>query len=978
MARPTFVARENVLNQLQAFLDRALAGQGQVCFVTGEAGSGKTALVGEFTHRAQQAHPDLLFAVGSCNAQTGLGDPYLPFREILDLLFGDVQTKLAQKAISDENANRLSRFLVHSGEILIEVAPDLVGALVPGSKLVAVLGKALANQFGWTDRLERLVRRKESSPPGGEAPIEQTQIFQQYTKALSALAARQPLLLAVDDLQWADTASISLLFHLGRQITEGRILLIGCYRPADVAIGRAGQRHPLESVVNEFTRYLGDISVDLNRAAEEEGRRFVDALLDTEPNRLGEAFRNALYQHTGGHALFTIELLRGMEDSGDLRKDEAGLWVEGPSLDWSRLPTRVESVIDERVGRLDSALRQALTVGSVEGIEFTAEVIARVQNLDSKGLVRRLSSEAEKMHHLVHDLGMRRVGTQRLSLYRFWHSLFQTFLYGGLDEAERSYLHEDVGNALEALYGDQTDQIALRLAWHFEQAGLADKAINYLCQAGQQALALYAPLEAVQILTRGLQMAQRLAVPVPPQLLHARGQAYQIVGEFGAAQADLEAALQEAQAITDTHMEWQVLLDLGQLWASRDYARAGQYFQRALERAQALGDSAPVARSLNRVGNWQMNIGQPAEALRYHGEALETFRRLGDQPGLAETLDLLGMASYMVGDVLKSDAYYHKALDLYRELKDAQGLAAVLGAHTTNLDYLTETVLINGERQSRCEVDGLAALDMARDLGWRSGEAFALFGLGACLVPRGEYARALEYSQDSLRLALEIEHHQWTVGAHTAFGAIYIDLLAPEQALQHLDKAQALAEDIGSQFWLWSTVAMRARTHVLQDDLEGAEAILGSLLEPDTPFGTLGHRLAWSVRAELALAMGDPDLALIICDQLISSAANLAAGQAIPALSRLRGQALLALGRIEKAEAELQAALAAAQAVDARPMTWRIHAALGQLYRAADKPEQAERELTAARHIVEELAAHIPDTSLRENFMSRAIATWQS
>ena len=80
MSDRVFVARQRELSQLQRFLDRALAGQGQVAFVTGEAGSGKTALVTEFARRAQDAHPDVLVAIGNCNAQTGLGDPYLPFQ----------------------------------------------------------------------------------------------------------------------------------------------------------------------------------------------------------------------------------------------------------------------------------------------------------------------------------------------------------------------------------------------------------------------------------------------------------------------------------------------------------------------------------------------------------------------------------------------------------------------------------------------------------------------------------------------------------------------------------------------------------------------------------------------------------------------------------------------------------------------------------------------------------------------------------
>ncbi|NIN65178.1 MAG: hypothetical protein GTO63_10855, partial [Anaerolineae bacterium] len=117
-----------------------------------------------------------------------------------------------------------------------------------------------------------------------------------------------PLLLVLDDLQWADAGSINLLFHLGRQIAGNRLLIVGAYRPTEVALGRPAspplsspplaerieggrERHPLEPVVNEFKRYFGDIEVDLEQA---EDRQFVDAFLDTEPNRLGDAFRRTL------------------------------------------------------------------------------------------------------------------------------------------------------------------------------------------------------------------------------------------------------------------------------------------------------------------------------------------------------------------------------------------------------------------------------------------------------------------------------------------------------------------------------------------------------------------------------------------------------------------------------------------------------------------------------------------------------------
>ena len=172
----------------------------------------------------------------------------------------------------------------------------------------------------WQVRLDELTRRKAATPPA-QISLQQTDLFEQYTQVLQTVAQRHPLILVLDDLQWADAGSISLLFHLGRKLTGSRILIVGAYRPEDVALGWGDEQHPLESVVYEFRRNWGDISIDLTQA---EGRQFVDAFLDTEPNRLGTAFRDILYQHTGGHPLFTVELLRGLQERGDLRQDAVG------------------------------------------------------------------------------------------------------------------------------------------------------------------------------------------------------------------------------------------------------------------------------------------------------------------------------------------------------------------------------------------------------------------------------------------------------------------------------------------------------------------------------------------------------------------------------------------------------------------------------------------------------------------------------
>ena len=501
--RQVFVARERELSQLDAFLKLALAGQGQVCFVTGEAGSGKTALVTEFGRRAQEQDKNLLVAVGQSNAQTGIGDPYLPFREALAMLTGDASVQQAARRIGPQNVHRLRAGVTRSVQVLVEAAPELVGVLVPGGKLLGAVGKAVVHKTGWMDKLE-LLAKKPAAPS-----VEQSRIFEQYTAYLQQLSVKTPLILLLDDLQWSDAASIELMFHLGRRIGESRVLIVGAYRPEEVALGRVGERHPLEKVLAEFMHYFGDIWLDLGQAEEAEHRQFVNALLETQPNRLGEEFREALFQQTAGQALFTVELLRDMQERGDIVRDEEGQLVESPSLDWGAVPARVEGVIEERIGRLEEQLREILSVASVEGQDFTAQVVGRVQDIGERQLLRELSQELGKRHRLVQERGEVQVGRQRvLSPYQFAHTLFQQYLYNDLSAGERRLLHREVAEVLEELYEGNTEEIAVQLARHFELAGIDDKAIEYLLLVGDRARGLYAHREAIDHYQRALALLE--------------------------------------------------------------------------------------------------------------------------------------------------------------------------------------------------------------------------------------------------------------------------------------------------------------------------------------------------------------------------------------------------------------------------------------------------------------------------------------
>jgi DNA-binding SARP family transcriptional activator len=982
--RPLFVARERELAQLHAFLSGTLAGRGQVIFVTGGPGRGKTALLDAFTRQAMASHPTLLVASGNCNALPGAaysdaGDPYLPFRDVMAMLTGDVETKWDAGTVTREHAQRLWAAVPSVIEALLSHGPHLLDVLIPGEALLSRAVIAGQGKAPWLPRLRRQIRR----PAASSAGVEQSYLFQQATNVLRVVAQEQPLLLILDDLQWADTASISLLFHLGRRLAaaDSRVLIACAYRPEEVAlaVSTAGtsqkQRHSLARVLSEFKRIFGDAWLDLGQPDREESRRFVDALLDSEANRLPGEFREALFLRTEGHPLFTIELLRAMKGRGDLRKDKRGRWISGPTLDWEVLPARVEAVIAERIDRLDPELRQILAVASVEGEVFTALVVAEVLNLPERPLLHRLSQELARRHRLVIEQEEVESSQRRMSRYRFGHILFQDYVYRRLGPGERRLVHGDVAAALECLHDGQLDGMAVQLAHHFDRAGDHDRCLRYLILAAERASRLYANEEATAHYTRAIEVAERVSPDASSlaKLHRGRGLAHETLGEFDQARADYRTSLQFARAASKRRVEWRALVDLGRLWTARDYSRAYDRFQDALELAHRTDDPAILAESLNWMGNWHLNQESPLPAVAHHEQALETFQQLGDSRGMASTLDLLGIASLLGGDLTACTGYYGRAIQLFRELGDQPRLGSSLtgrghasGATYASLTEVSPATPVN-PRQDFEEANRIAG-----EIGSLAGEAWVCWSVGEFEIVQGRYGQALEAIRSGLEISTQIGHREWIVGNRCTLGSLYVELLAPELARRHLEATLTQAKELRSRVWIHRATGMLAAAHGLLGDPASAQACLESVLSAETPMNTLGQRCCWARRAELALRQHDPELALDILERLTASAPGMSPGRVITFLWKLKGEALAALGQVEDALPLLHEAIQNARAVGERSLLWRLHASLGRLYRAMDRLSEAEEEFLTARRLADELADSVPDGELRDSFLQRA------
>ena len=274
--------------------------------------------------------------------------------------------------------------------------------------------------------------------------------------------------------------------------------------------------------------------------------------------------------------------------------------------------------------------------------------------------------------------------------FAFRHALTRQSVLSGLLIRERRQLHRQVAETIERLYESDIHTWSGDLAYHFYEAQEWSRALNYGRQAGEKAQRLYSPRMAVIHFSRAIEAADHLSV-ADPELLRLRGQVYEVLGEFEAAHNDYLHAAEIAQ---NTSRQWQSWMDLGWLWTGRDYQKAGDYFQRAIEFARRTDDPIALGQALNRVGNWHVHQNHPQEAIRCHEEALTVFRQSEDSGGLAATLDLLGITHFMIGNFVRGAGYYEQAVMLLRQGEDRQALANTLANYAIRgANYIGSTAV---------------------------------------------------------------------------------------------------------------------------------------------------------------------------------------------------------------------------------------------------------------------------------------------
>lgn len=443
-----FVYRKEELKKLQEAYGLLDEEGGQIRFIVGESGTGKSIVLKQFVEWLVQERERTLTVSCSCT-MSSRKEEFGPFRDVLQSIVEELGVVEEEKR---ERKEKWVRVFGASADLLLKVAPDLVRTFVPMGNVIASIGGKVIEESGVSRWIE-----KQKAVEGVLPDI--LRLSDQYIEMIKMIARQYRLVICMDNLQWVDRSSLELLQHLQVMIRKIPVMLVGCYRGTDMVYMSGEEREPLETFVTRVKVEQGDVFVDLDAKRWEEKEQLTEELLRLEGGECDRAYVRRMVRKTGGNPLFIRELMK--------RKGEG-------------CPVRIQGVIREKIAVLETVKLEVLRCAAVEGQRFLLQVVSRITGLQESELLEWLTEELGKQRHLVYEGEYFRQGGEMISAFYFSDIFLRDYLYGELSGSRRMVLHGKVARILEDLYVGREEEICRELERHYELSGEPHKALYYL------------------------------------------------------------------------------------------------------------------------------------------------------------------------------------------------------------------------------------------------------------------------------------------------------------------------------------------------------------------------------------------------------------------------------------------------------------------------------------------------------------------
>ncbi len=851
------VGRSQELGVLNASYQNMLAGQGSVLFLTGEAGLGKTTLVHEWWRTLEP--PSGIYTEAECSApiggiDVGAMEALQPWADVVANIQSQqeegekVALPLHSQPQSETKPKRdkkkLTRDVLQSWAMAIPVVGGAAHAVMETHRLVQEQRDANPGQAkidmkklihdaapAWAWALPVVGEAVHAAIETGQMihkhlndtdvnlnATNQQQVFQQYVNLLTKIAEQTPLIVLLDDMHWADSSSVNLLFYLSRQIASKRILVLATYRPIDVLAANDGKGHPILSVKNEILRNSAGSELVLGTLGITAIRELLDGMFPGAT--VDEKFAKWLLSISNGNSLFITQFVQTLLE--DRHLNEHGIF-DG-QYDNIAIPNSVMAVIEERTRRLDEETKQLLSYATTEGEEFTSYVLAQLTDMKPLPLLNELK-KAQRIGMIEPRGQSRAYANQMTSIFGFSHALFHKTLYDGLMPEERDILHRQCFDILKTEWDriaglpDRPLSLSSKLLTHAEKCGEIDAAAEVALAAAQTAWLSFAESEAMEMLAHAL----RLSDLNPKQLLPLRIDAklvqsdiHTLRGKYIDALESVNTARDNAISIHDDSRRASAfyrIANIHRLCAEYDEA-LGYYSQSHLIR-ESLGDLIGTASSLSGIGRVHGARGEYDEALKHHTEALAIRESIGDKSGIAGSLNNIGLMHHHRGEYDEALEYYGKSLTIKESLGDRAGIASSL-LNTGGVYYYLK---VYDKARDYFE----KSMVMLESIGDRASVASSLNNIGSAYLSLEQFDLALDYFTKSLHIRESINDRNGIVVSLLNLGIANRKMNEQVPAREFLMRAREMSEQLHLKYWLGMSMCELGLLGIMESQIFSGE-----------------------------------------------------------------------------------------------------------------------------------------------------------
>jgi tetratricopeptide (TPR) repeat protein/predicted regulator of Ras-like GTPase activity (Roadblock/LC7/MglB family) len=635
-------------------------------------------------------------------------------------------------------------------------------------------------------------------------------LFENVSLGLQRQAQTTPTLLCLEDLQWADPSSLSLMHYVARNTRKCKLLILGTYRPEDILV-EEGRHHPLVDTMQLMGREELFKKLELGRLPEESMTEFLTSIL----GRLGfgQEFQGRIYKETEGNPLYIIELTKLLIDEGILKESD-GIWNLSKGWEEVNIPSKVCDVIVRRLNRVEAEDRRVLDYASVVGDVFRSETLSGALKLERVQLLERLRV-LEKSHKLVHAHD---------GVFRFDHAKVREVLYSELPRELRMEYHSIVAHSIEEMNIDNLEEVVGDLAFHYKHCKDKEKAPRYLTKVAEEAKNNYANEEAIRFYGEALEFEDEDLRRA--EILQRMGAVYELIGDYDRSIEAYQSSLQIVQdretkadigrriASVYEHKgdyedsisayrealdlvrgdgsdnEANIVLGIGNLhWCKGEYDEAREHYVSALDIGKKIDDKLIIAASLTNIGNININDGEYGDALENYEKSLQLRESAGDERRAAHTLGNIGALYHNRGDYKNALRNYEKSLEILEKIGDQQGIAVSLN----NIGVLHEA---RGEYEKALQRYE-KSLEIMEKVGDQAAIASSLHNVGLVHRYLGDCDLALENYQKSMDLCVKIGYQIGVAFNCAGIAEVYLEKKDLDNALAFCDRAYESSEEMG-------------------------------------------------------------------------------------------------------------------------------------------------------------------------------------